>query len=283
MRIINNFKIIDMKILKYIVILFMGAIVFSSCEKLNEPALVTDAQVGFEFSNATLMLDYIAGQDVPTTVSVMLIGPHQSTDITLNISVDPTSTAIEGTHFDLGATSVTIPANSSFGDFTVIGHAAAFTGGGQSANIVLALTTSGAIPVAPNFVTSTVKLQTVCPFDVNNFLGDYIINEAGYGDYNTTITLDPTVANRIWITNFWDWTTDLAYYDFDPATGIVTMPSQPITMGNGGVFTCFGTGTYDPCEGTFHMEYAGSDVDGTVHDFRPGSVKKSSIVNKKGM
>ncbi len=273
-----------MKIIKYFVILFIGVAILSSCEKLNEPKLITDAQVGFENSSSTLMLDFVAGLDVTTTVKVMLIGPHQSSAITLNVSVDAASTAVEGTHFDLGATAVTIPANSSFGEFTLIGHAAAFTGGGQSSNVVLALTTTGGVPVSPNLATTTTKLQTVCSFNIDVFIGDFLINEAGYGEYATTITKDATVANRIWVTNFWDWTTDLAYYDFNPITGVVTMPSQVITMGDGGAYTCYGTGTYDPCEGTFHMTYDGSDVDGTTHDFRsdPGSLK-TVIAKRKGM
>lgn len=275
-----------MKIIKYFVILFIGVAILSSCEKLNEPKLITDAQVGFENSSSTLMLDYIAGLDVNTTVKVMLIGPHQSSAITLNVGVDAASTAVEGTHFDLGATTVTIPANSSFGEFTLIGHANAFTGGGQSANVVLSLTAAGGVPVAPNFATTTTKLQTVCPFNINAFIGEYSLYEAGYSGspYNTVITLDPVVENRIWITNFWDWTTDLAYFDFNPTTGVVTMPSQVITMGDGADYTCYGTGTYDPCEGTFHMTYEGSDVDGTVHDFIPGAVTtKSTSLGKRGM
>lgn len=270
MTTINNLKIIDMKIIKYFVILFLGVVILSSCEKLNEPKILSSVQVGFEFRTSTLMLDYIAGADVPTTVRVMVIGAQQSTAITLNISVDAASTAVEGTHFDLASTTVTIPANTSWGEFTLIGHAGAFTGGGQTENIVLNLTTTGSISVAPNFATTTTKLQTVCPFDINNFLGEYFINEAGYGEYATTITLDPVVANRIWITNFWDWTNDLAYYDFDPVTGEVTMPPQIILMGSGLTpYNCYGTGTYDPCEYTFHMEYDGSDVAGTIHDFYP--------------
>ena len=55
---------------------------------------------------------------VTDTVLVQLIGPQRGTDITLDFSVRPTSTAIEGTHFQFrptGARTVTIPANSSFG------------------------------------------------------------------------------------------------------------------------------------------------------------------------
>jgi hypothetical protein len=78
--------------------------------------------------------------------------------------------------------------------------------------------------------------------------------------------LDSTVPNRIWITNFWDWALDLAYYDFDPTNGTVTMPSQIITMGDGNGYSSIGSGTYNACAGTFHMEYQG-DFAGTIHDF----------------
>jgi len=44
------------------------------------------------------------------------------------------------------------------------------------------------------------------------------------------------------------------------------MESQIIVMGNGDDYECFESGTYNACNGSFHMEYGG-DVAGTVHDF----------------
>lgn|GEM_PF-1634133 len=52
------------------------------------------------------------------TVMVELVGPQRGTDLVLDFSVRSTSTAIEGTHYNLhpvGVRTVTIPAHSSIG------------------------------------------------------------------------------------------------------------------------------------------------------------------------
>lgn len=49
---------------------------------------------------------------------VNLVGAQRSTDIVMNYKVLSTSTAVSGTHYTTG-TSLTIPANSSFGEVSV--------------------------------------------------------------------------------------------------------------------------------------------------------------------
>jgi hypothetical protein len=186
-----------------------------------------------------------------------------SSDRTFSIFVDDGTTADPAT-YDVPA-SVTVPANSNTGTFTV--HIADVNLSSAGADLVIGIEASNGVFVGNNM---TITILKYCAFDINDFIGDYMITEAGYGTYATTITLDANVANRIWITNFWDWTNDLAYYDFNPDNGSVTMPDQYITMGDGNSYLFNGSGTYNACNGTFHMEYGG-DVAGTVHDFAPAN------------
>lgn len=259
-----------MKILKYFVILFMGVAILSSCEKLNEPKLITDSQVGFEFSSTTVIIDYLATNDVTTTVKVMLIGAQQSTPITMDIAVDDTSDAIEGTHFDLGSTTVTIPANSSFGEFTIIGHPSGFTGGGQYKDIVLTVTaaTGGAV-IAPNFATFTAEMQSICSFDLNNFVGTWTGTDSWGYDTEVVTTL---VGGELYITGigygwFQDWwgeviiTSTPLLMTFDAPTATFTIAEQPYLTStwNGAAqppYSLSASGTFDACSTSLTFNYA---------------------------
>jgi len=136
---------------------------------------------------------------------------------TFNIVVDTLTTA-DPASYDVPA-SGTIPANSNVGSFTVNISDVNISSNGEE--LILKFESQNDLFTGDDL---TINMIRFCPLVIDDFLGDFIITEAGYGDYSTTITLDASVPNRIWITNFWDWTNDLAYYDFDPETGTVTMP-----------------------------------------------------------
>jgi len=127
----------------------------------------------------------------------------------------------------------------------------------------------------------------ICGFDINNFLGAYDCDEAGYAIYPMNFTLDPSVANRIHNDNFWDWAAAGAtvYYDLsgdDAQT--VTVPDQPFTFGDGVVGSVSGSGSYDACTGamTLHYDviYDGSTYP-TDHVFTPAAEGKKSTVSSK--
>lgn len=53
------------------------------------------------------------GNTSAVTLEIQLIGEQRSSDLPVSLTVDDSSTAVSGTHFNLPATSATIPANSS--------------------------------------------------------------------------------------------------------------------------------------------------------------------------
>ncbi|MBN1822403.1 MAG: hypothetical protein JXR31_00365 [Prolixibacteraceae bacterium] len=248
-----------MKRISYFLLLLFAVFLFNNCaEDFVETKDIN--YVSFEGSSVSIVVNKNSTAD--RTVKVYTTQTTGS-DRTFTINVSESTTADQGAYTVPGT--VTVPANSNEGEFTV--SISDVNIGDDGVKLVLSLASQDGLYTGSNI---TVNMSRLCPLVIEDFLGDYIITEAGYGDYATTITLDATVANRVWVSNFWDWTNDLVYYDFDPDNGTVTMPSQNVTMGDGNVYNCVGNGTYNACNNSFHVEYGG-DVAGTVHDFNPAN------------
>ena len=95
------------------------------------------------------------------TIYVQLVGPQKSVAQQIGFSVATTSTAIAGTHYNFrpaGATTVTIPANSSTGYLLVDMIPGSVTG---TATFPLALTLTGNGEIVPsqNYKTFTLTLR----------------------------------------------------------------------------------------------------------------------------
>lgn len=250
----------------------------TACE-INDPATWTKALTGFEETSILVYFNKEDALDRTETVKVMLIGKQQNSPINLTISIDPSSTA-DATQYDLAGTAVTIPANSSYGEVDLDCYRDEFDPG-EVQTVVLNLTGND---IGPEFqtVTITIEKELFCPItDASNFIGDYICTEIGYTDYSCTFTLDGVDPLKIWNDNFYDWGADPLYYilsgDLDQ---IITVPAQTINFG-GGTDTCTGTGYYDGCKGTFHVEYS-FDGGTVIHDFNPDTGKSSIVFKKKG-
>jgi len=140
-------------------------------------------------------------------------------------------------------------------------------------------TTSGGVTSTDKVVEITVK--SFCALDINNFIGAFDCDEAGYGVYPVTFTKHPTLANTIVNDNFWDWAAPGAviYYtlsgDFLEA---VTVPKQDFEFGDGYVGWVEGSGKYDGCANTMIVDYTvyydGDEYD-THHEF---SASKKGIM-----
>lgn len=236
---------------------FLAILTFFSCTENNE----IDSNFNFisflEISEITVNQGSTFDQTIAIYASQI-----SGSERTINISVNEDKSSADPDSYNFPSY-ITIPANSNKGEFILTISDVNIENSGE--NIVIKFNDSD------NYFTGNsinIDFKKYCVLTIDNFLGAYTITEEGYGDYDTTITLDPLVPNRVWVTNFWDWTTELAYYDFNANDGTVNMPAQPITMGDGNIYNCVGTGTYNACAGTFHMEYQG-DVEGTIHDFTP--------------
>ncbi len=252
---------------------------FISCEEVetNFDALTEDfdPSVGgslvFSNGNKIFEVENNAAGDVVVPLTVQIWGAPTSSDANVSISVDGASTAVEGTHYTMGASSVTIPAGSAGTEVNLTMHTDNFAKG-DTVLLVLNLSSDN---FSSDLFASTANLylskKPECPFDIKTFTGAYIANEAGYGEYDVSFKADSENPNRIWQSNFWDYTDELLAFDLDPETGIVTVPEQSITMGDGNSYMVVGSGTYDPCTGIMIVDFQG-DVDGTHEEYRPGSL-----------
>ena len=109
-----------MKTIKYLLIFILGVTSLGSClVDDTEPSDGNDATpniAGF-VASSTSFGGISNGNEYEFSVDMQVKGPTYmdlSGDVTVTIGVDPSSTAIEGTHFRLDQTSVTLPKSNNF-------------------------------------------------------------------------------------------------------------------------------------------------------------------------
>ena len=71
------------------------------------------------------------------------------------------------------------------------------------AAVTVSETTAGGTKSPDKVIEVTVK--AFCALDINNFIGAFDCDEAGYGVYPVNFTKHPTLANTIVNDNFWDF------------------------------------------------------------------------------
>jgi hypothetical protein len=150
-----------------------------------------------------------------------------------------------------------------------------------SGNAVLTVseTTSAGVKSPDKVVEIAVK--SFCALDIDNFIGAYDCDEAGYGIYPVNFTLHPTMANTIVNDNFWDWPGlgEVVYYTLSgDFLEKVTVPNQDFVFGDGFAGWVEGSGTYDGCAHTMIVDYTvfyDGDEYATHHEF---SASKKGIM-----
>ena len=145
-----KYETMKTKILSLVLVL---PLLLTGCDSLFDKGDVEKVwegeQVGFfPLSNGTDL------SDGGTTIEVQLIGKQRSSDLTVNYSVDGTSTAVAGTHYNALSGSVTIPAGSNSADITITYIAASVPAGGE-VELILNLDSAGDVDVAANLAQST--------------------------------------------------------------------------------------------------------------------------------
>ncbi len=191
------------------------------------------------------------------SIRVNLVGKQRSAPISVNFSVDASSTAVAGVHYNLISTSsVSIPANESFG-YIYFEVLADNIDVGENWKLKINLTGVDAadVKLSEKYKTFTRTMRIVCAFDRSKFVGTYSVVEPGYGTYSVTSTAD-TDPNSIVIDNFWDFS-GVVKYTFNPANNQVTLPTQDVVMGGVTYVVAQGAGasTYKSCEYSFIVPY----------------------------
>ena len=231
------------KILSFIALI---AFLFTSCEE-QRITLDAEVQVGFEKSADNLLIPKDNTTTFAKTFRVMLIAPAQNSDVQLTIAVDTDeSTAVEGTHFNLSATTLTIPAGEFFAEFDVVGINDGFAAGGDFVNLVLEVTSSN-VKISPNFTVTNIELKKESFTD--KFSGTYTVTEWDptgttyrYGPYNANVA--PVAGtNDVTTSNFYDWAQEDVEMTFSD-DGTITIALQPFRSN----YTVDGTGNWNAAD-----------------------------------
>lgn len=99
-----------MKYLKFF-LLFTVVATFASCFPDNDKSLDGPTVLEFKPIVRTVQVSAVAGS---ADALIQLVGPQQSTAISIPYTIDPTSTAVAGTHYRISTPgTVSIAANSS--------------------------------------------------------------------------------------------------------------------------------------------------------------------------
>lgn len=103
-----------------------------------------------------------------------------------------------------------------------------------------------------------VDVLPFCSFNINNFIGPFDCDEAGYGVYSVNFTKHATLANTIVNDNFWDFAAPGSVLNYTLSGNfneVVTVSRQTFTFGDDEVGWVEGNGTYSGCEHTMIVDY----------------------------
>ncbi len=181
-----------MKTLKILTLILLSTFTFYSC--LVDESAPADAYddgpnvIGF---NEASMLASKSADGTTTLFSIPLkaSGPNLgeiTSDITATVTVDPSSTAIEGVHYTLGNTSMTFsPSNNliEIFEFTALSEGVVAP---DSKSLVLNLTSSSdsSVPISGRTGSIAIDISYLCFSDL---AGPYLLTYSS-GDYITNVT-----------------------------------------------------------------------------------------------
>lgn len=139
-------------------LLFVGLIplVLAGCDAFERDFRGYDDDPKLEFKPLTQTVDEGAGT---VTAQIQLIGPQRSSDLAVNFSVADSSTAQSGTHFSVGSTSATIPANSSSTNVNINVLDNNVDDGDTNYELFLNLQDSQGVEAAENLKTFTLTIR----------------------------------------------------------------------------------------------------------------------------
>jgi hypothetical protein len=271
--------------LKYILPIVGIMLFFSSCEE--EEKLYTGVQVGFESASGNLMIPVEENDSESATFRVALIAAPQDSEISVSFAVDGSSTAVEGTHFTLASTSVTIPAGQNFAEFTITALDGGFSFGGEFVTLVLRIS-NASIDVASNFATFTVILSKESfidsfagSFEAYEFLPSDLENPI-YGPYGVECSPVPG-TNSLLLNPMYDWATQDVVVVFDPSDNTISIERQVFNPGVGSGLSVDATGVFDMDTETFELTaniYNGDALFDITHIKYSRPEKKSATIKK---
>ena len=261
-----------MRKLKYLLMFILSMALFNSCFEdttdLDQNSKGPNI-AGFEKSSQ-LLAAIADGVEYPFEISMKVMGPTYrgiSGDITITVAADAeASTAIEGTHFRLDASSITVsPGNNLLGLFTVT----MLTDGivtplDKSPVLVLNVTDASG---APNVVNSgkpiSLTLNYACPsfleetYDVTT---EYTAYDGTISMLNWTETMTETGIGTYRTERVGHWTPaqlgGTPGFTFTDVCGVLSIAGQNLVDLYSNWVEGTGAGSVDSTTGDLYMEYS---------------------------
>lgn len=147
-----------------IIFALMITLLCTSCfedesDKLFRGAFVEFDETSFA-TNPNTFVKQVREDGRSATTQVNLVGAHRSTDQVITFSVDPESTAVLGTNYELQGNELTIPANSSFG-FLSVDLLDSPMGEDESVTLILILEGNNEIRPSENYKRFTYQINGI--------------------------------------------------------------------------------------------------------------------------
>ena len=144
-----------MKYIKYL-FLFTVVIAFTACFPDNDKSFNGPTVLEFKPILKTVKVTAAAGA---ANALVQLVGPQQGAVVTIPYTIDPTSTAVAGTHYTIANTgSISLEANSSSATLPILIIPGSVTAVAGVKLIIKLGEGSGGIAPNPNFSTYTLTI-----------------------------------------------------------------------------------------------------------------------------
>lgn len=139
------------------VLLALGIVVsLGACDLFEKRNRAFDDDPKVEFFPTSQVADEGAGA---VTFEVQLIGPQRDSELPVTFTVADSSTAVQGTHYELGSTSATIPSNSSQTEVTLTVLDDNQDNGGSNFQLFLNLQGTDGVEAAENLDAYTLTIR----------------------------------------------------------------------------------------------------------------------------
>lgn len=126
-----------------------------------------------------------------TVLRINLVGAQINEEVPISIGVDPSSTAVQGVHYRLERTDITIAPNSSFVDLPIeilTGNLAT----GEAPDLVLNIIEAGKVKVSANYGSVRLQIRLACASELSGTYRTVNVGTGGTLNYQVTITeLEP--------------------------------------------------------------------------------------------
>ena len=178
---------------------------FASCMEKSGFEIVWDG-LEVEFEGASLpnhtMTEVVfqenqqSNRTDETLLRINLVGAQISVPVNVIIGIDTASTAVQGVHFRLKTTEVTIPANSSFVDLPVE-ILTSNLDAAEEPNLVLTIIDAGDVKISANYRSVTLQIRLACPSDLAGTYNTVNVGTGGTLNYQVVITEIEPLTYRI--------------------------------------------------------------------------------------